>query len=1238
MNNKIKEGTIPKSIYEAIYPPKIRNLIQSNSAILFQSKQLMMFINEYESNDEKKENDMVNDRIGDYLIKYTLGQGTFGKVKLGIYLPKEEKVAIKILEKSRMLEKDDEIRVKREFNMLAQFNHPNVILVAEIFESENSFYSVMEFCEGGELFNYIVKRNHLTEEESSFFFFQLINGLEYIHSLGIVHRDLKPENLLLTKDHVLKIIDFGLSNYFKENQVPLLSTPCGSPCYASPEMVAGKKYDGFKIDVWSCGIILYAMLCGYLPFEDSNNDILFKQILECKLEFPKYVQRFKTGIDLIEKILVVDPEKRITIPEIKKHPFYLKGKELFEQEFIVTQEILDKTNEKNKKEKNETDIIINDMEKNNDEKKPRLIEDNVNNKENVDKENINKNIELKNKEEKKNEEKKKEEKKVAKEDIIKRIGKELKKGMDEILKKMEKKEKIKKEKLDKEKEKLNKKEKNKIINKEDKMNNDKYDRILTEQKVLNKPLNNEYINIRIDNNTTNDDNETIHYLDKDFNLTSKNIKNNEKFRTKGKEKEKNKKKEKNEDIIIKKIEKINHKEKENKKKGKETSKEKLKDKEKEKIKDKEGHLETIKYSKPKISSIKIVGNEENKRTITPKRKITHFKAIKTPHLSNISKNINLKGIILKIVEQNKNLDKLLSIKKKFKKKASIKNININQYTYIPSQKIKGILTGLQTNKRTSLDKKDRDRIFFNLNTEKNKNNKFMLKENTRYKTIKVLNNNITDNIDDNKWQRLKTEVIKNKNMNYLDKRKKSIYIDNTLDNIKKNIGYISDAKRIPFHNTKKNKKYDINSYIIDQRNKRTDSNTFSETNTISTYNKSINKANIMQNKNNRKKLSKKLKFLPSKGNLEHIITTYSNRKSTYDSEISDNINVKTEPSEYATINNRDNHCNHFRSNANTIEVNKLHRVLHPKKLNYNHPATYFHYLNSIRKGTNPNVKNNNNIIKKIRYNDILKTNQDNNKYLLPKSNKTAISSKKNSFITIRSTVINFNMINSGLVLPPFNKKNQDKKKYNLMAQYNSNNQHHNHNNTKKNINESSELLMPQKTFNNNNINNNNTSLNKKLYLNQYCSKPLYKTKTLTKNHIKNRKSFNTSLNSKNLLNSLNQRLKEQTLANKSINRINVMTSFKKLVNKNKKKHLLYNKKHSNSLERSDIIFKSIKLNEYYLKILKQRKEKKNLHCGNNTNINTIIQKELKTFNPNKTIRPNSFENKSKKTINNSLKK
>ena len=269
----------------------------------------------------------MNSIIKEYSIKKIIGKGTFSIVKLGLDRETGEKVAIKILEKKKILNKSDAERVDREINILKEINHLNLIKIIKIKEDADNYYMVMEFCENGELFNQIVKKRRLDENESAYYYFQLINGLEYIHSKNIVHRDLKPENLLINKKNILKIIDFGLSNYYKDNN--FLSTPCGSPCYASPEMIAGKKYDGNLIDVWSSGIILFAMLCGYLPFDGLTNEILFKKILKCKIEYPKFLSN--TTIDLLKKILVNEPKNRITISEIKKHPFYLKGREEFKK-------------------------------------------------------------------------------------------------------------------------------------------------------------------------------------------------------------------------------------------------------------------------------------------------------------------------------------------------------------------------------------------------------------------------------------------------------------------------------------------------------------------------------------------------------------------------------------------------------------------------------------------------------------------------------------------------------------------------------------------------------------------------------------------------------------------------------------------------------------------------------------------------------------------------------------------
>jgi len=176
----------------------------------------------------------------------------------------------------------------------------------------------MEYANGNELFNYIVRKSRLSEIESCRFFQQLISGINYIHKLKIVHRDLKPENLLLDHKKDIKIADFGLSNLYPNDE--LLKTACGSPCYAAPEMLLGKVYHGLKIDIWSCGIILYAMICGYLPFEEDSNDLLYKKIIEGKFTIPSFVS--EPARDLIKKILTTDPSKRFLIEDITNHKWF----------------------------------------------------------------------------------------------------------------------------------------------------------------------------------------------------------------------------------------------------------------------------------------------------------------------------------------------------------------------------------------------------------------------------------------------------------------------------------------------------------------------------------------------------------------------------------------------------------------------------------------------------------------------------------------------------------------------------------------------------------------------------------------------------------------------------------------------------------------------------------------------------------------------------------------------------
>ena len=311
-------------------------------------------------------------QIENYRFKKDIGQGNFGKVKLGIFKPTGEKFAVKILNKKKIKEKMKNMEF-HENDIIIRFNHINVIYVYQIIDEPENFYIIMEYCEK-DLFDYIVEKDRLSEEEASIFFYQLINGVEYIHKIGIAHRDLKPENLLLTKDKILKIIDFGLSHEY--NGDFLLETKCGSPSYASPEIISCKPYDGYKVDVWCCGIILYAMVCGYLPFEGDNNNELFKMILKCKPDYPPFLS--DSCKKLLKNILRVDPKKRFNINDIKKSDFYLMGKKLckidyksLEDELIRRGTFYSKTKNKNDNDKidnNKNDNNENDNKNGNDVK------------------------------------------------------------------------------------------------------------------------------------------------------------------------------------------------------------------------------------------------------------------------------------------------------------------------------------------------------------------------------------------------------------------------------------------------------------------------------------------------------------------------------------------------------------------------------------------------------------------------------------------------------------------------------------------------------------------------------------------------------------------------------------------------------------------------------------------------------------------------------------------------------
>ncbi|KAI8099229.1 kinase-like domain-containing protein [Halteromyces radiatus] len=256
-------------------------------------------------------------RIGQYQIIKTIGTGSFGKVKLAVHAVTNQKVALKFINRKKIATMDMSGRVKREIQYLKLLRHPHIIKLYEVITTATDIIMVIEYA-ARELFNYIVEKGKMSEDDARRFFQQIICAVEYCHRHKIVHRDLKPENLLLDANNNVKIADFGLSNIMTDGD--FLKTSCGSPNYAAPEVISGKLYAGPEVDVWSCGVILYVMLCGRLPFDDEYIPTLFKKINGGIYTMPSFLSP-ETKY-LLTSMLVVDPLKRITIQEIRQNPWF----------------------------------------------------------------------------------------------------------------------------------------------------------------------------------------------------------------------------------------------------------------------------------------------------------------------------------------------------------------------------------------------------------------------------------------------------------------------------------------------------------------------------------------------------------------------------------------------------------------------------------------------------------------------------------------------------------------------------------------------------------------------------------------------------------------------------------------------------------------------------------------------------------------------------------------------------
>jgi serine/threonine protein kinase len=262
-------------------------------------------------------------KVGKYELGKTLGSGSFSKVKLGID-DTGKQYAVKIIDKEQLIRENMEDQLKREISIMKMLNHPFIVNLYDVLQTQNNIYLILELVTGGELFDRIVSAKKFDEDTGRRFFQQLVVALHFCHKQGVCHRDLKPENLLVDDKGSIKITDFGLANIqAPSDPAKLLSTVCGTPNYVAPEVLKEKGYKGSEADVWSCGVILFVMLAGYLPFDDPNINVLFQKIDKGEYRMCK---TFSEPVkDLVSKLLITDPAKRPTLDWVIKHPWFTKN-------------------------------------------------------------------------------------------------------------------------------------------------------------------------------------------------------------------------------------------------------------------------------------------------------------------------------------------------------------------------------------------------------------------------------------------------------------------------------------------------------------------------------------------------------------------------------------------------------------------------------------------------------------------------------------------------------------------------------------------------------------------------------------------------------------------------------------------------------------------------------------------------------------------------------------------------